>query len=724
MTISCRIWDYLPCLLFILSGLAPPMGRCAPDRIIADFEDGGFDGWRVEGAAFNAGPATGNNPRQDRQVSGFTGNYLVNSFSAEQNGGAGRLLSPAFVIDRDHVNFLLGGGDKPGALAVNLLVDDKVVRTATGGKNLALLPFGWDVRDLRGREARVEVVDKATNVRRWDDIILVDDIRLSDTPVMRVFEESVKITGNYINIPVAGTGFRGRLSIEVEGRAVCDTHIRPAAGNPDYWAAIPVPGLSGKTASVRITNVPAGAPRSYVTQTAEPPGSQSYADEKRRPQYHFSAPRGWLNDPNGLVYENGNWHLFYQSDPYNWTGLTKYWGHAVSTDLFHWRDEPLALLPGKHAQGEAFSGSAVIDRKNRAGFQRGAAPALVAIFTDTAGRKSRSGSAEALAYSNDGGSTFEPFSGNPVLEHNGRDPKVFWYPPEQAATQERGHWVMAVYCRDGGRDNIDLHVSDNLKEWEKTDRQAGFYECPELVRVPVVDEHRQKTGEYRWVMWGGNGLYKTGDFDGKKFTPVHDDLKQTHFGSIYASQCWNDAPAGRVVQIHWLRIGHPGEIFNQMMSVPLELTLRRHDDGHHLLANPVAELDALRAEKCPAKTPAALCDGEVLTLPSGAGQELDIELEFDAPAQGRVILELGADSVVYDSLGKLENIELPPDTGKIHLRILVDRPSVEVIGNKGVVYLAKKRVDAGNAVSPSLRMEGGTLRVGRFEAWRVKNREK
>jgi fructan beta-fructosidase len=722
MILSCRILG-APAL-FVLLGLAPHMGHCAPDRIIADFEDGGFDGWHVEGAAFNAGPAKGNKPGQDGQVSGFTGNYLVNSFSAEKHGGAGRLLSPAFVIDRDHVNFLLGGGDRPGVLAVNLLVDGRAVRTASGGRNLALLPFGWDVRDLRGREARVEIVDREANVQRRDYIILVDDIRLSDTPVMRDFETTVEITGNYINVPVVNTGFRGRLLLEVDGRAVCDTHIRPASGKPDYWAAIPVSGLSGKTASLKVSQAPAAASRHYVTQTGEAPGPRASDGGKARPQYHFSAPRGWLNDPNGLVFENGKWHLFYQSDPYNWVGLTKYWGHAVSADLLHWRDEPPALLPYRHAKGEAYSGSAVIDRKNRSGFQQGAAPALVAVFTDTAGRKAGPGTAESLAYSNDGGVTFTPYPGNPVLEHNGRDPKVFWYPPEQAATQERGHWVMAVYCRDRGEDNIDLYVSDNLKEWEKTDRHAGYYECPELVRVPVVDGRGQKTGETRWIMWGGNNLYKAGDFDGRKFTPARGDLKQTHFGPLYASQCWNDAPDGRVVQIHWLRIGHAGEVFNQMMSVPLELALRRHDDGHHLLANPVAELDALRAEKNSAKTPAALSDGEGLALPSGAGRELDIELEFHAPASGRAILELGADSIVYDSSGKLENIVLPPDNGKIHLRVLVDRPSVEVIGNKGVVYLAKKRTAAGNAILPRLRVEGGTLRVRRFEAWCVKNQEK
>ncbi|MDR2675304.1 MAG: glycoside hydrolase family 32 protein [Opitutaceae bacterium] len=712
-------------LLLVLAGCGTRAVRGAPDRVIADFEGGGFDGWRVEGAAFSAGPATGDEPGQNRRVSGFTGNYYASSFSTEKDGGAGRLLSPAFVIDRDHVNFLLGGGDKPGALAVNLLVDGRAVRTATGGKNLALLPFGWDVRDLRGREARIEIVDREAGIKRWDYIILVDDIRLSDTPVMRDFVETVKITGNYINVPVANTGFRGRLLIEAEGRVVCDTHIRPALGNPDYWAAVPVPGLSGKTASVRITNAPAGIPREYITQTGAAPGARDYAAEKRRPQYHFSAPRGWLNDPNGLVYENGRWHLFYQSDPYNWAGLTKQWGHAVSADLFHWRDEPPALPPRRHARGEPYSGGAVIDRKNRAGFQGGAAPAMVAVFTDTAGRKSRPGPAEAIAYSNDGGSTFEPFSGNPVLEHNGRDPKVFWHPPEQAATQGRGHWVMAVYCRDGGADNIDLYVSDNLKEWEKTDRQEGFYECPELVRVPVVDGRGQKTGESRWVMWGGNGLYKTGGFDGRKFTPDPGGPGQTHFGPVYAPQCWNDAPGGRVVQIHWLRIGHAGEVFNQMMGVPLELALRRRDGGHRLLANPVAELATLRAERHSAGAPAVLRDGEVLALPAaGEGRELDIELEFDAPAKGSATLELGEDSVVYRSPGRLEDIALPPEDGKIHLRVLVDRPSIEVTGNRGVVYLAKKRAGAGDEILPRLRMEGGTLRVGRFEAWRLKNREK
>ena len=158
--------------------------------------------------------------------------------------------------------------------------------------------------------------------------------------------------------------------------------------------------------------------------------------EKYRPQFHFSPRIGWNNDPNGLVFYKGEWHLYFQHNPYGWNWGNMHWGHAVSTDLVHWTQLPIAIYPFKYGDW-VFSGGAVVDEDNTAGFKSGAEEVIVASYTST-------GRGEAIAYSNDRGRTFTDYAGNPVVKHQGRDPKIIWYGPGK-------HWVMAVYDEEGRR---------------------------------------------------------------------------------------------------------------------------------------------------------------------------------------------------------------------------------------------------------------------------------
>ena len=213
-------------------------------------------------------------------------------------------------------------------------------------------------------------------------------------------------------------------------------------------------------------------------------GSEDLYRERLRPQFHFSSRRGWLNDPNGLVYHKGEYHLFYQHNPYGWAWGNMHWGHAVSTDLVHWQELPIAIYP--HRFGDwAFSGSAVVDRQNTAGFKKGDEDVLVAAYTST-------GRGECIVYSHDRGRTFTEYDGNPVVKHSGRDPKILWHAPGK-------HWVMAVYDEADDKRGIAFYTSPDLKKWEQQSKIDGYFECPDIFELPVDGDRSRR----KWVLVRG-----------------------------------------------------------------------------------------------------------------------------------------------------------------------------------------------------------------------------
>lgn len=302
--------------------------------------------------------------------------------------------------------------------------------------------------------------------------------------------------------------------------------------------------------------------------------------EKNRPQFHFTTRRGWINDPNGLIFHNGIYHLYYQHNPYerDWENMT--WGHATSTDLLHWTEHDDVLFPDRI--GTMFSGSAVYDDNNTSGFGTEKNPPLVYAYT--ADRSDRQ--TQCIAYSLDGGYTLHKYKENPVIDshdkwqsHDTRDPRLFWYAPGK-------HWVMVLNERDGH----SIYTSANLKDWEFQSHIVGFWECPDLFELPVDGNRDNK----RWVMYGASNTYMIGQFDGKTFTPE----SGKHFfsaGSIYAAQTFNGIPDsdGRRIQLGWGRIGHPGMPFNGMMLLPTELQLRTTKDGIRLVSKPIKEVENL-----------------------------------------------------------------------------------------------------------------------------------
>ena len=308
------------------------------------------------------------------------------------------------------------------------------------------------------------------------------------------------LQSKYLNLPVKNGVAKRRMSLAIDGRIVREFEIELAEGEPDFWVFLDVSMFRGKTASLRVTSSgqDSGALRAIVpSDTIQ--GAEDLYREKHRPQFHFSSRRGWNNDSNGLVFYQGEYHLYYQHNPYGWNWGNMHWGHAVSTDLVHWQELPIALYPQKFGDW-CFSGSAVVDADNTAGFKTGREDVIVAAYTST-------GRGECIAYSNDRGRTFTDYPGNPVVKHKGRDPKVIWYTPGR-------HWVMAVYDERDKSRGIAFYTSPNLKDWQFRSRIDGFYECPELFELPVDGDRNNK----RWIVHAGDGNYVVGRFDGKTFT--------------------------------------------------------------------------------------------------------------------------------------------------------------------------------------------------------------
>jgi len=408
--------------------------------------------------------------------------------------------------------------------------------------------------------------------------------------------------------------------------------------------------------------------------------------EQYRPQFHFTARENWLNDPNGLVYYEGEYHLFFQHNSTGQEWGIMSWGHAVSTDLVHWEQLDNAMDPDR--LGTIFSGSAVVDWANTAGFQTGTEPALVAFYTsagDTWPESAGMPFTQSIAYSNDRGRTWEKYRGNPVVPQIvgwNRDPKVTWYRPG-------GFWVMALYLDEC---SFTLLTSKDMKSWKRIQTLTipGSKECPDFFELPVDGD----PDETKWIFSGANGLYYVGTFDGESFTPEEGPHAMCDGENFYAVQTYSDIPPsdGRCIQIAWMAGGiYPGMPFNQQMSFPCSVTLRRFADGVRLCRNPVREIETLYAATHEFR--------DITVTPSDNplsevhGSLFDLLLEFPPDPAAVLTLKIHgheirytADTKALSCLGTTVTVE--PDAGHIHLRILVDRTSIELFANEGRVSLS------------------------------------
>jgi fructan beta-fructosidase len=489
----------------------------------------------------------------------------------------------------------------------------------------------------------------------------------------------MKIDRRYLNLPVSQKAGRKQMTLSADGLPDRTFVIRLSA-EPDYWVFCDVTAFRGKTLRIRFDGDPAGLDKIYLADRIA--GHDSLYRETNRPQLHFSSRRGWNNDPNGLVFHEGEYHMFYQHNPYEREWENMHWGHAVSRDLIHWEELPVALYPDR--LGTAFSGSVVIDSDNTAGFNAEKTPAMVAIYTaDSPDRQ-----VQCLAYSLDKGRTWTKYAGNPVIDSkekwnskDTRDPKVFRHAPS-------GKWVMALNERDGH----SIYTSANLKEWTFESHVTGFWECPELFELPVDGDSRNT----RWVMYGASGTYMIGQFNGKKFTPESGKHYYTA-GAIYAAQTFTNIPAsdGRRIQIGWGKISHGDMPFNMMMLLPTELTLRTTKNGIRLFSRPVREIDRLQ-ENCLTREKLTVEQANSLLEPFAQADALRIRARIKLSHATSAGLSLNGQTLLdYDlNFNLLNSVFYSPDdmtSLELSVDMIIDRTSVEIFVDGGAHSCALQR---------------------------------
>lgn len=694
--------------LVLLAILFPGLSYSAhePDLVIADFEGSDYDGWEAVGNAFGSAPARGALPGQ-LVVTGFRGQGLVNSFR-EGDESKGTLTSPPFKIERQYIHFLIGGGGYPRLTCMDLIIDGRMVRTATGRNNRPggsehLTSRVWNVSDLVGKTAQIRIVDNHT--RLWGHIT-VDHIFQSNSRTDFDTSKELKLSARYLNFPVKNGSAKRRVRVVVGGTTAREFEIELADIDPDFWVFLDVSEFNGKTATIEVDALPRSSHGlNLVGQDDQIKGAENLYREKLRPQFHFTSRRGWNNDSNGLVFYQGLYHLYYQHNPYGVQWGNMHWGHAVSTDLVHWTELPIALYPQQFGDW-CFSGSAVVDLNNTAGFQKGSEPPIVAAYTST-----RRG--ECIVYSNDGGRTFTEYEGNPVIQHKGRDPKVIWYEPG-------GHWVMALYHEVDDKRTIAFYTSDDLKSWQYQSLIEGFYECPEIFELPIDGDK----DDARWVLYGADGDYLIGTFDGKTFTPESDKIKFNHGNCFYASQTYNNIPPadGRRIQIAWGRVEMPGMPFNQMMLFPVGLTLRATEEGPRMFAAPVREIERLQ-EPHRGWTDQKLAPRKDL-LSGVKGDLFRIRVRFEPGQADRVVLDVRGIRIVYDAKARRlscsdKTAPLSPQDGKIELDVLVDRTSIEIFANDGRLYMPMGVKFADENRSLSFFCEGAAITVSSLEVFEI-----
>lgn len=559
----------------------------------------------------------------------------------------------------------------------------------------------------------------------------------------------------YLLLPIEEVAPEATVNILVDNKCNQTIQVRMAVNRIDYYVPFDLTPYKDKHV---IFDVHTGNSRTNIREAKndacwkEVKLSNEFSTantEKYRPLFHHTPLYGWMNDPNGMVYQDGTYHLFYQYNPYGSMWGNMNWGHSTSTDLIHWEDKGVAIAP--NGLGTVFSGSSVIDKNNTSGFGENT---IVSLYTSAGASQMQS-----MAYSTDGGNTFNVYDGNPVIteEIECRDPNFFWHEPTQK-------WVLVL--ASSLAKEMHIYNSDNLKDWTLVSKfgkgygqQDGVWECPDLMELPI-----HGTNEKRWVLicninpggpFGGSAAqYFVGDFDGKTFrcdTPAEVTRWMDYGMDHYAAVSWSNAPQGRHTVIAWMSNwlyanNVPTKQFRSANSLPRDLELFRDTDGELYLASiPSPEVNALRSTK-PTKygNATATKKGFIRRLPHVNDGVCEIMLDINAHDGMPVILTLSNDAgeeveMIYtptadtfsmnrERSGIVDfNKDFPcttvapahSDDNRITLRLFIDRCSIEAFSADGRMAMTNLVFPTKPYTSLKVRSEKGRTRIGNLTIYPI-----
>ncbi len=513
------------------------------------------------------------------------------------------------------------------------------------------------------------------------------------------------VQNRYLHIPICESAEMRRMSFLHNGAVCYALDIKPASERFDFVANIDLARFMG--CELELVIEPDAAIKPIFADFPYPNGN--FTDD-RRPNVHFSVREGWTNDPNGLVEYTSpvtgerTYHMFFQHNPCSYVWGNMHWGHATSSDLLHWTQQEIALFPDD--MGTMFSGSAIVDKENRAGFKTASGEDPILLFYTAAGEPFT----QCLAYSTDGGKSFTKYAHNPIIPHvadSNRDPKVIF-------CEELEKYLLALYLTE---DIYAIFASEDFKHWEEIQRISLPLdnECPDLYPLTVAE-----TGERKWILSGAHHRYYVCEFKDGKLVPTIEarnfveqgcrcdrpgedfftmNSKSYLYGSIsYASQSYSDISDGRRINVAWSQINPQNRLFCCQLSLPMEHKLHFADGNYYLCANPVAEIESL----CDSIKELTVTDEAVVEL---GAQAYDITLDA---ADESVTLSFAGLTLEIDGIHQiirangqlLSPIKLIHRSG-IHLRLLLDMHSLELFSNMGEVC----------AVLPIYMDDNSSLRV-------------
>ena len=562
------------------------------------------------------------------------------------------------------------------------------------------------------------------------------------------------VESNFLLIPVEESQPVSHIRVVADNNLEDYINIALAAGKADYYVPLDLRRFKGKDLllDVRTTNdrytLRDGDEAAWANKLTLADDFDTTNSEYWRPSYHHTPAYGWMNDPNGMFYKDGLWHLYYQYNPYGskWENMT--WGHSTSPDLINWDAQPIAIRPT--ALGTIFSGSAVVDKDNTAGFGK---DAIVAIFT-TAGASQT----QSMAYSTDGGKTFTQYAANPVIayERESRDPNFFW-------DARHNQWVLTLVSALDHE--ILIYTSPNLKDWTLASKfghgfgsQAGVWECPDLMEVPV-----EGSDEKKWVLiininpggpFGGSAAqYFVGDFDGKTFTcdtPPEVTRWLDYGKDHYATVSFSNAPDDRKTVIAWMSNWQyanevPTKQYRSANSLPRDLSLFKAPDGQYYLTSvPSPEVDALRGSLKKFGSATISSKGKSFQLPSSETGGYEIQFEATVAdnqklsivlsnADGEeVVMKLdGADrrfsmdrsksgEVSFsDNFSGVTFAEVPGNSTSFSFRFFIDRSSIEAFIDGGHLAMTNLLFPRKPYTTLTLRSEGPGVKVQPVSVWTI-----